>query len=96
MDVKAVSIKKFLKNKNDIYKNINVVAKRARQIIDTRYDKVLSMQNIEDTEQLEEIVDEDFDKDKSISLAMDELLSDDLEYKDYENTDSTLENEEWN
>ena len=46
MDIKAISIKKFLNNKNDIYKNINIVAKRARQIIDVRYEKVLSMQNI--------------------------------------------------
>ena len=62
MDIKAVSFKDFLKNKKDIYKNINVVAKRARQIIDSRYNKILSMQNIDDTEQLEEVVDTDYDK----------------------------------
>ena len=63
MDIKAISFKQFLKNKDDLYKNINVVAKRARQIIDFRYDKVLALQNIEDTEQLEDVIDEDFDKD---------------------------------
>ena len=93
MDVKAISIKDFLKNKNDIYKNINVVAKRARQIIDTRYDKVLAMQNIDDTDQLEEVIDTDFDKDKSISKAMTEFLNDDLESKDYEAQNSELEDE---
>ena len=41
MNIKAVSFKDFLKNKKDIYKNINVVAKRARQIIDSRYNKIL-------------------------------------------------------
>ena len=43
MDIKAISFKDFLKNKNDIYKNINIVAKRARQIIDGRYEKVLAL-----------------------------------------------------
>ena len=45
-------------NYDDIYKNVNVVAKRARQINDSRYDKVLSMQNIEDTDQLDDINEE--------------------------------------
>ena len=86
-DIKAISFKDFLKNKNDIYKNINVVAKRARQIIDVRYDKVAALQNIDDTEQLTDIIDEDFDKEKSITKAMDEFLDDDLECKDYETSE---------
>ena len=93
MDIKAVSFKDFLKNKKDIYKNINVVAKRARQIIDSRYSKVLATQNIDDSEQLEEVVDIDFDKDKSISKAMTEFLNDDLESKDYEAQTSELDDE---
>ena len=93
MDIKAISFKNFLKNKKDIYKNINVVAKRARQIIDSRYDKILSMQNIDDTEQLEQVVDTDYDKDKSIAKAMTEFLNDDLESKDYEAQNSELEDE---
>ena len=93
MDIKAISFKDFLKNKEDVYKNINVVAKRARQIIDGRYEKVLALQNIEDTDQLEEIVDEDFDKQKSITKAMDEFLGDDLETKQFQNVDDSSENE---
>ena len=94
MDIKAVSFKDFLKNKKDIYKNINVVAKRARQIIDFRYDKVLATQNIDDTDQLEaEVVDIDYDKDKSIAKAMSEFLNDDLESKDYEAQTSELDDE---
>ena len=61
MDIKAISFKDFLKNKNDVYKNINIVAKRARQIIDDRYDKIAALQNIDDTEQLDDFIDEDFD-----------------------------------
>ena len=86
-DIKAISFKDFLKNKNDIYKNINVVAKRARQIIDVRYDKVAALQNIDDTEQLTDIIDEDFDKEKSITKAMDEFLDDDLECKEFETSE---------
>ena len=94
MDIKAVSFKDFLKNKKDIYKNINVVAKRARQIIDSRYNVVLSMQNIDDTDQFEEVVDiDDYDKDKSISKAMSEFLNDDLESKDYEAQTLELDDE---
>ena len=93
MNIKAVSFKNFLKNKKDIYKNINVVAKRARQIIDTRYNKVLATQNIDDTDQLEQVIDTDFNKDKSISKAMNEFLNDDLESKDYEAQTSELDNE---
>ena len=93
MDVKAISIKEFLKNKNDIYKNINVVAKRARQIIDTRYDKVLAMQNIDDTDQLEEFIDDDFDKPKSISKAMDEFIGNKLEFRNLDEEESKDSNE---
>ena len=40
------------------------------------------MQNIEDTEQLIEIEDDDFEQPKSISIAMDELLENNIEYSD--------------
>ena len=93
MDIKAISFKEFLKNKNDIYKNINVVAKRARQIIDGRYEKVLALQNIEDTEQLEEVIDEDFDKPKSISKAIKEFLNDDLDSKSFGDVSNSSDDE---
>ena len=93
MNIKAISFKDFLKNKKDIYKNINVVAKRARQIIDTRYNKVLATQNIDDSDQLEQVIDTDFDKDKSISKAMTEFLNDDLESRDYEAQTTELDDE---
>ena len=93
MNIKAVSFKDFLKNKKDIYKNINIVAKRARQIIDDRYDKIAALQNIDDTEQLDDFIDEDFDKEKSISKSMNEFLDEDLEYKDYNNSDNLLDDE---
>tara|TARA_B100000686_G_scaffold155972_1_gene163772 strand:- start:211 stop:489 length:279 start_codon:yes stop_codon:yes gene_type:complete len=82
MKVEPVPFRKFFKNKETIYKNIMLVAKRARQIIDERYIKIEAMQNIEDTEQLVELENEDFEQPKSISIAMDELLKNDIEYSE--------------
>ena len=94
MDIRAISFKKFLKNKNDVYKNVNVVAKRARQIIDKRYDKVLAMQNIEDTDQLlDDFNEEEVEETKSISTAMEELLSDKIEIRDIDDSEPDAENE---
>ena len=59
MKIKAVPFSKFFKNKESIYKNIMVVSKRARQIINERYQEMAALNNI----------------------AMDELLSNDLEYR---------------
>ena len=84
MDIKAVPINKFLKNKESMYKNIMIVAKRARQIISSRYVEIASLTNIEETDEIVEIEDQDFDKEKSISLAMDELLNNDLKYRSFD------------
>ena len=93
MKVKAVSFKKFLKNKNDIYKNINITSKRARQINDLRYNKIEAMQNIDDSEQLEEFNNIEFDQEKSISIAMKELLNEELEFKDIEDSNVNPDDE---
>jgi len=84
MNIKAVPLEKFFKNKESIYKNIMVVAARARQIVDERYDKVAALNDIEDTDELIEIEVENFDQEKSISLAMDELINNELEYRNIE------------
>ena len=94
MNVEAVSFKSFYKNKENIYKNIMLVSKRARQIIDQRFMEMETLLNIEDTEQLNEIDSDIIGKPKSISIAMDELLDNDLEYSTF--SDENEENEEWN
>ena len=94
MNVEAVSFKNFYKNKENIYKNIMLVSKRARQIIDQRFMEMETLLNIEDTEQLNEIDSDIIGKPKSISIAMDELLDNDLEYSTF--SDENEENEEWN
>ncbi len=94
MNVEAVSFKKFYKNKENIYKNIMLISKRSRQIIDKRFIEMESLLNIEDTEQLNEIDADIIGKPKSIALAMDELLDNDLEYSSY--ADTNAEDEKWN
>ena len=94
MNVEAVSFKKFYKNKENIYKNIMLISKRSRQIIDKRFIEMESLLNIEDTEQLDEIDTDIIGKPKSIAVAMDELLDNDLEYSSY--ADDNLEDEKWN
>jgi len=88
MDIKAVPLEKFFKNKESIYKNIMVVAGRARQIVNDRYEKISAMNDIEDTDELIEIEIEDFDQEKSIALAMDELINNELEYRNIEEDNS--------
>jgi len=92
MNVEAVSFKKFYKNKENIYKNIMLVSKRARQIVDQRFMEMETLLNIEDTEQLNEVDNDIIGKPKSISIAMDELLDNDLEYSTF--SDENEENEE--
>tara|TARA_S200000501_G_C20538295_1_gene618902 strand:+ start:156 stop:434 length:279 start_codon:yes stop_codon:yes gene_type:complete len=91
MNVEAVSFKKFYKNKENIYKNIMLISKRSRQIIDKRFIEMESLLNIEDTEQLDEIDTDIIGKPKSIAIAMDELLDNDLEYSSY--ADDAVEDE---
>ena len=83
MNVEAVSFKKFYKNKENIYKNIMLISKRSRQIIDQRFMEMEALLNIEDTEQLNEIDSDIIGKPKSISIAMDELLDNELEYSSF-------------
>lgn len=91
MNVEAVSFKKFYKNKENIYKNIMLISKRSRQIIDQRFMEMETLLNIEDTEQLNEIDSDFIGKPKSIAIAMDELLDSNLEYSEF--SDENEEND---
>ena len=82
MNIKAVPFSKFFKNKENIYKNIMILSKRSRQIINERYEEMSALNNIEDSEELVEFDSNiDHDQEKSISIAMEELLNNDLEYR---------------
>ena len=82
MKIKAVPFKKFFKNKENIYKNIMIMSKRSRQIISERYQEISALNNIEDSDEIVEFDSTiDYNQEKSISIAMDELLDNDLEYR---------------
>ena len=88
MKIKAIKLKDFYKSSDCMYTNIVVASKRARQIIDSRYEKVMLEKNIEDTDQLEALVaEEDFEVDKPIAKAMDEFLDGELEWRESEDLD---------
>ena len=52
MNLETISIKKFLKKSDSIYKNVMIISKRARQIVDDRYEMYKVEENIEDSDQL--------------------------------------------
>ena len=88
MNIKAVPFSKFFKNKENIYKNIMILSKRSRQIINERYEEMSALNNIEDSEELVEFDNNiDHDQEKSISIAMEELLSNELEYRNAKEDD---------
>ena len=89
MKVKAIKLQDYYKNTDCMYTNIIIAAKRARQIIDSRYEKIMLEKNIEDTDQLEALVaEEDFDLDKPISQAMQEFLNRELDWRETESLDT--------
>ena len=92
MKVETVSMNRISNDDNCIYTNIIIAAIRSRQIIDKRYEKVKLESNIEDTEQFETLIeDEDFNAPKTITIAVQELLNNELEWKLLEKRDDSIE-----
>ena len=91
MKVESIPFGKFFSNKNTIYKNIMIVSKRARQIMDERYSKVESLKNIEDTDELIEVDESEIAKPKCISVAMQELMDLDLDCPDVDDQEKNAE-----
>ena len=82
MKVETVPMDKLTDEDTCIYTNIIIASIRSRQIIDERYEKVAMEKNIEDSEQLESLIeDEDLDAPKSITTAVKELFNGELEWK---------------
>ena len=95
MDIKAIKLKEFLKGSGSIYKNIMVTASRARQIIDDRFQEMSAEEDIEDSDQLEALLDNiDHDISKPISESTKEFMNDELEWRDIEDeSEETLIND---
>ena len=82
MDIKAIQLKKYLKKSNSIYKNIIISSTRARQIIDERYQEFSVEEDIEDSDQLETLLDNvDYDIEKPITVALEEFIEEELNWK---------------
>jgi DNA-directed RNA polymerase subunit K/omega len=85
MDIKAIKLKDFLKKTGSIYKNIIISATRARQIIDDRFQELSVEEDIEDSDQLDALLEDiDHDVDKPISQSTTEFMDDKLEWRDPE------------
>ena len=95
MNLETISIKNFLKKSDSIYKNIMIISKRARQIVDNRYEEHKIEEDIEDSEQLSEIEerdDIDYNEPKPIVVALKEFMDDELDWRESDsNEDGTEE-----
>ena len=90
MDIKAIKLKEFLKSSESIYKNIIITATRARQIIDDRFEELSVEEDIEDSDQLDTLLDNiDHDVAKPISQSTSEFMDDELEWRDPEEESET-------
>ncbi len=77
MEVKAIKMNMLLKQENDIYTNVVITAKRSRQIIDSRVLDFESIENVEDSIELEQIETKNMehkDDDKPMVVAMEEFI----------------------
>ena len=82
MDIKAIRLKKYLKKSDSMYKNIIIASTRARQIIDERFQEFDDEEDIEDSDQLEALLDNvDHDLEKPITVALDEFMNEELSWK---------------
>ena len=77
MEVKAIKMNELFKKENDIYTNVVITAKRSRQIIDSRVLDFESIENVEDSVELEQIETKNMehkDDDKPMVVAMEEFI----------------------
>ena len=85
MDIKAIQLKKFLKQTDSLYKNIMITSTRARQIISDRYQEFAVEEDIEDSDQLVELLDDiDYNIEKPITVATSEFMNEELEWRESE------------
>jgi hypothetical protein len=89
MKIKTIPMSELFHQSDDIYTDIVVSARRAKQIIDSQSIDLESMEEVEDSIELEVIPDEDFDVEKPIVKAVNELMGGELEWYESENDEST-------
>ena len=81
MDVKAISMSDLFNQSEDIYTDVIISARRARQIIDSRKLDLEALENIEDTEDIE-VIEENLEVlEKPMVESLTELLNGKLEWR---------------
>ena len=82
MDIKAIQLKSFIEQTDSLYKNIMITSTRARQIISDRYQEFAVEEDIEDSDQLVELLDDiDYNIEKPITVATSEFMNEKLEWR---------------
>tara|TARA_Y100000996_G_C22298065_1_gene550943 strand:- start:231 stop:503 length:273 start_codon:yes stop_codon:yes gene_type:complete len=82
MKIKAIHMNELLEKNDDLYENIVVAAKRARQIIDSRAIDFDALEDVEDSDVLDKIqpiFDEELEK--PMVVALNEFFEDELEWR---------------
>ena len=85
MEVKAVSMSDLFKQSEDVYTDVIISARRARQIIDSRKLDLEALENIEDTDDIEVIEEDLVTLEKPMVESMTELLNGELEWHKADN-----------
>jgi DNA-directed RNA polymerase subunit K/omega len=80
MEVKAVSMSDLFKQSEDVYTDVIISARRARQIIDSRKLDLEALENIEDTDDIEVIEEDLVMLEKPMVESLTELLNGELEW----------------
>ena len=94
MEVKAIKMNDLFEKENDIYTNVVITAKRSRQIIDSRVLDFDSIENVEDSFELEQLENKNMehkDDDKPMIVAMEEFINGDLEWKNHQEESTSEE-----
>ena len=81
MEVKAVSMSDLFKQSEDVYTDVIISARRARQIIDSRKLDLEALENIEDTDDIEVIEEDLVMLEKPMVESLTELLNGELEWR---------------
>ena len=80
MEVKAVSMSDLFKQSEDVYTDVIISARRARQVIDSRKLDLEALENIEDTDDIEVIEEDLVMLEKPMVESLTELLNGELEW----------------
>ena len=81
MEVKAISMSELFKQSEDVYTDVIISARRARQIIDSRKLDLEALENVEDSEDLE-VIEENLETlEKPMVESLTELLNGELEWR---------------